>query len=131
MPRYGHAFAQRPHGSIVPRFVQQFGWLAFVQSALSRQIVWPVHVAAHAIAPPPDSQHGVPVQSSTPSHVAAMPAHVAPIGMHVGPLRKSAQHFCVLVHAVAPHATPVAGSAASMLLPPLPPLPLHRPSTHG
>jgi hypothetical protein len=64
----------------------------------------------------------MPLQSSTPSHVAAMPAHVAFIAMHAGPPMKSLQHFWFAAHVVVPHSTPAADGGASMLLPlPMPP----------
>jgi hypothetical protein len=102
----------------VPIEGQQFGALP-LQSALSRQIgLW--HVLAHPIVPPPTSQHGMPLQSSTPSHVATMPAQVAVVAMHDGPPRKSAQHFWFAAHVVVPHSTPAADSGPSIMLLPLP-----------
>ena len=68
--------------------------LALMQSALSRQMVCVAHVGAHAICwLPAPSQQLPPLQSSTPSHVAAMPAHAAPLAMHDGAPMKSKQHF--------------------------------------
>ena len=74
-------------------------------------------------------QHTPVPQSSLPSHVASKPLHVTASAVHDGPLTKSAQHFCVLVHAVAPHKTPFAPGGASGMFEPLP-FPSHRPFTH-
>jgi len=116
----------------VPITAQQLGWFGFVQSALSRQIVWFGHEGdvPHAICVPAPSQHGKPAQSSVPSHVAEMPAQVAPMAMHDGVPRKSAQHFWPVPQVIVPHATPTVGTAASIVLLPLP-SPLHTPSTQG
>jgi hypothetical protein len=74
----------------------------------------------------PDSQHFIVPQSSLPSHVAAKPVHDAVSAMHVGtPAERSAQHFCVAAHVVAPHNTPALDPDASIELPPL-----HVPFTH-
>jgi hypothetical protein len=104
--------------------------LAPVQSALSTQIcIW--HAVPHAITWPPISQHGLPPQSSVPSHVAVKPAHCAFSATQIGPLMKSAQHFCAPVHVVAPHCTPADEVGASIMPLPLPALPAHTPFTHG
>jgi hypothetical protein len=105
----------------VPIEGQQFGALE-LQSALSRQIGdW--QEVAHAMVPPLPplpSQHGIPLQSSTPSQVAAMPAHVAVSATHDGPPMKSLQHFWFAAHVVVPHSTPADETGASVMLLPLP-----------
>lgn len=120
---------QRPHGSIVPTVGQQLGWLGFVQSALSVQISDPLHVVLQPIVMLPVSQHFMPPQSSTPSHVAEKPVHDAESATQVVPVTKSAQHFCVAPHVIVPHATPVDCDGASIMLLPLPGPP-QMPETH-
>lgn len=109
---------QRPHGSSVsPPPKQHALATGFVQSIALRQI-WIGHPATpHEIGcAVPCSQHGLPPQSSIPSHVASIPVHSAERAVQrASPAMRSRQHFCSDAHTMVPQTT--ADDAASPHLP--------------